>query len=167
MILQKQKLPDQTFLDTDKCGHPNISLHLPTKRWRILWAGELFVRLTGKFVFNITKMIEHIKNNSDEIDLVEVKVADFPKSFSSIDESYVDSVDVSLPVLLAEISPGHYNLIDGNHRMEKARRMEIGSILAYKLNVKQHIKFLTKKDAYLSYIEYWNSKLKKLALKAC
>jgi len=52
-------------------------------------------------------MLEHIKNNSDEIDLVEVAVADFPKSFSSLDESHVDSVDVSRPLLLAEISPGH------------------------------------------------------------
>ena len=114
----------------------------------------------GIFVFNITKMLEYIKNNSDEIDLVEITVADFPQSFSSIDESYIDSVDVSRPVLLAEISPGHYNLIDGNHRMEKARRMGISRIFAYKLNVKQHIKFLTDKKAYLSYIEYRNVKLK-------
>ncbi len=119
---------------------------------------ELFPN--GIFVFNITKMLEHIKNNSDEIDLVEVAVADFPKSFSSVDESHVDSVDVSRPVLLAEISPGHYNLIDGNHRMEKARKKGINRILAYKLNVKQHIEFLTERKAYLSYVEYWNGKLK-------
>jgi hypothetical protein len=98
--------------------------------------------------------------NSNEVDLVEIEVGDFPKSFSSIEESHVDSVEFSRPVILAEISPGHYNLVDGNHRMEKARRMGISSIFAYKLNVKQHIKFLTKKEAYLSYIEYWNSKLK-------
>ena len=114
----------------------------------------------GIFVFNITKMIEHIKINSDEIDLVEVAVADFPKSLSSVDESHVDSVDVSRPVLLAEISPGHFNLIDGNHRMEKARKMGINRIHAYKLNVQQHLEFLTKKEAYLSYVEYWNNKLK-------
>ena len=119
---------------------------------------ELFPN--GIFVFNITKMLEHIKNNSDEIDLVEVAVADFPKSFSSLDESHVDSVDVSRPLLLAEISPGHFNLIDGNHRMEKARKMGIKRILAYKLNVKQHIEFLTERKAYLSYVEYWNGKLK-------
>jgi hypothetical protein len=119
---------------------------------------ELFPN--GIFVFNITKMLEHIKKNSDEIDLVEVSVADFPKSFSSVDESHVDSVDVSRPVILAEISPGHYNLIDGNHRMEKARKMGINRILAYRLNVKQHIEFLTERKAYLSYVEFWNGKLK-------
>ena len=82
------------------------------------------------------------------------------QSFSSIDETRADLVDVSCPVLLAEISPGYYNLIDGNHRMEKARRMGISRILAYRLNVKQHIEFLTARDAYLSYVEYWNGKLK-------
>jgi len=119
---------------------------------------ELFPN--GIFVFNITKMIEYLKKNPNEVDLVEAEVGDFSKSFSSIDESHVDSVDVSQPVILAEIAPGHYNLIDGNHRMEKARRMGIKSILAYKLDVKQHLKFLTEKKAYLSYIEYWNGKCK-------
>ncbi len=72
----------------------------------------------------------------------------------------MDSVEISRPVILAEISPGHYNLIDGNHRMEKARRTGITSIQAYKLNVKQHMRFLTTQKGYAAYIEYWNSKLK-------
>jgi len=72
----------------------------------------------------------------------------------------VDSTDISTPVILAEISPGRYNLIDGNHRMEKARRMGVKNLVAYKLNVEQHIPFLTSKKAYLAYIEYWNSKLR-------
>jgi len=119
---------------------------------------ELFPN--GIFVFNITKLLEHIEKNPNEIDLVKVEVADFSRSFSSIDESHVDSVEVSRPVILAEIAPGHYNLIDGNHRMEKARKMRTKSIFAYKLNVKQHLKFLTEKEAYLAYIEYWNRKVK-------
>ena len=119
---------------------------------------ELFQN--GIFIFNITKMIEYLKKSPNKVDLVEAKVNDFPKSFSTIDESYVDSVDVSKPVILAEISPGHYNLIDGNHRMEKARRMGVENISAYKLDVNQHLKFLTEKKAYLSYIEYWNGKCK-------
>ena len=78
---------------------------------------ELFPN--GIFVFNITKIIEYIKENSDRITLEEVAVSDFFKGFSSIDESYVNSAEISKPVILAEISPGRYNLIDGNHRMEK------------------------------------------------
>ncbi len=114
----------------------------------------------GIFVFNITKMIEYIKKNSSEIELVDVDVSDFPKCFSSIDESHLDSVDVSQPVIIAEISPGNYNLIDGNHRMEKARRLRESKMPAYKLNVNQHMAFLTEKKGYLCFIDYWNGKLK-------
>lgn len=119
---------------------------------------ELFPN--GIFEFNITKMLEYIQKNPNGITLEEVAVNDFFKGFSSINESHMDSVEISRPVILAEISPGQYNLIDGNHRMEKARRMGINSMLAYKLNVEQHMKFLINKKAYVAYIEYWNSKLK-------
>lgn len=119
---------------------------------------ELFPN--GIFVFNITKMLEYIQENSDGIILEEVAVSDFFEGFSSINESHMDSVEISRPVIMAEISPGQYNLIDGNHRMEKARRMGIKSVIAYRLNVEQHMRFLTSKKAYAAYIEYWNSKLK-------
>lgn len=114
----------------------------------------------GIFEFNITKMLEYIQENPDSITLQEVAVSDFFEGFSSINESHMDSVEISRPVILVEISPGRYNLIDGNHRMEKARRMGIKNILAYRLNVEQHIRFLTSKEAYVAYVEYWNSKLK-------
>ena len=119
---------------------------------------ELFPN--GIFVFNITKIMEYIQENSESIPLVEVAVSDFYKDFSSINESYLDTVDIYKPVILAEISPGRYNLIDGNHRIEKARRLKTNSIRAYKLDVVQHMRFLTSRKAYTIYVEYWNSKLK-------
>lgn len=118
---------------------------------------ELFPN--GIFVFNITKMTEYIHKNPDSIVLEEVAVSDFPRAFSSINESHVESVEISKPVVLAEISPGRYNLIDGHHRMEKARRLGISSIGAYKVSAEQHIRFLTSEKAYWAYVEYWNSKL--------
>ena len=114
------------------------------------------------FVFNITKMIEYIQENADRVALEEVAVTDFPGAFSSINESHVDSVEISEPVVLVEISPGRYTLIDGQHRMEKTRRMGIKSIRAYKLSVEQHMRFLISKEAYTAYVGYWNSKLKGL-----
>ena len=113
---------------------------------------ELF--RNGIFEFNITKVLEYIQKNTDSLILEEVAVSDFYKGFSSIDESYVDSVDISLPVLLAEISPGRYNLIDGNHRMG------VSSMPAYKLDVKQHVNFLTSKRVYVTYVKYWNDKVR-------
>ena len=113
----------------------------------------------GIFVFNITRMIKHIQENPDEIALEEVAVSNIP-SFSSIELSELDSITIGVPVILAEISPGKYNLIDGHHRMEKARRIGIKTMLAYKLNVAQHMKFLTNTKGYVAYVEYWNDKLK-------
>jgi hypothetical protein len=119
---------------------------------------ELFPN--GIFEFNITKMLEWIEKNIDDVILEEIEVHESFKSFSSLNESHIDTVDISRPVILAEIAPDLYNLIDGNHRMEKARRMKLKSISAYKLNAKQHIRFLTSQKAYLTYIDYWNGKLK-------
>ena len=112
----------------------------------------------GIFEFNITKMIEWIHKDPGDIRIEAVAVKDFCKEFSSIGEVHVDQTDISRPVILAEIAPGQYNLIDGNHRMEKARRMGLVSLMAYRLNVEQHMKFLTNKKAYVAYVEYWNSK---------
>ncbi len=122
---------------------------------------ELFPN--GIFEFNITKIVEYIKSDSESVALEEVAVKDFHAAFSSINESHVESVEVSKPVILAEISPERYNLIDGHHRMEKARRMGIESIRAYKLDAHQHIRFLTSEKAYVAYVEYWNCKLKGIA----
>jgi hypothetical protein len=119
---------------------------------------ELFPN--GIFVFNIAKIIEYIQSNPESVALEEVAVSDFPRAFSSINESHVESVEVSKPVILAEICPGRYNMIDGHHRMEKARRMGNKSIQAYKLNAHQHIRFLISEKSYVAYVEYWNSKLK-------
>ncbi len=44
----------------------------------------------GIFKFNISKLIEYIKNNSDEFELIEVMVDDFPKTFSSVNEQYAE-----------------------------------------------------------------------------
>ncbi len=115
----------------------------------------------GMFVFNITKMKEHIKDNPEVFVTEDVGVKDL-RYFSSLNESHVDSIDLTKPVILAEIAPSRFKLIDGQHRVEKAHRMGIDSLLAYKLDVHQHIRFLTSKKAYESYVEYWNSKLREL-----
>ena len=119
---------------------------------------ELFPN--GIFEFNVTRILEYITDNHAEVDLVDVAVSDFHPEFSAINESHVPVVDISKPVVLAEIAPGRYNLIDGHHRMAKARLLGVEKVPAYKLHVHQHVVFLTNTRAYLAYVEYWNGKLK-------
>lgn len=108
--------------------------------------------------FNITKMLEYIKNNYVVFPIDEIDVDDY--AHDSIDESHLDSVNIAQPVIYAERSPRLYTLIDGKHRMEKARRLGLDSVPAYMLRVEQHIQFMISKKAYLTFAEYWNKKLK-------
>ncbi len=112
----------------------------------------------GMFVFNITKMTEHIMDNPEVFVPEEVAVKELHR-FLSLNKSHVNSVDISKPVIIAEIAPSRFNLIDGQHRVEKAHRLGMETIKAYRLNVHQHIRFLTNRKAYEIYIEYWNSKI--------
>ncbi len=75
-------------------------------------------------------------------------------------EDHLATVDVTKPIIVAEISPGRYNVIDGNHRMEQARRLGMEKISAYKISPEQHMQFLTTEKGYFAYVEYWNGKLK-------
>lgn len=114
----------------------------------------------GFFVFNITKIIKFINDNKDKIKLVSIDVKAYRSNFSNLNESHIDLADITSPVILAEISPGRYNVTDGHHRIEKAYRLGLENIPAYMLTVKQHIPFLTSLEAYYAYIEYWNLKVK-------
>jgi len=113
----------------------------------------------GIFHFNITKMLEHINQNPGQYLLEEIPLENLSLFSSSLNEDYVSIADITQPIILAEISPGRYVVIDGHHRLERARRMRVKAVPAYRLHVHQHIPFLTEKRAYLAYVEYWNSKL--------
>ena len=113
----------------------------------------------GIFVFNITKMLKYIKENRNDIECGNISVLHYRDESFNINEGYLEFVDISSPVILVEICPGIYNLIDGHHRIEKAFRTGVESIPAYMLKPAQYAAFLTTTKAYSSYIEYWNSKI--------
>jgi hypothetical protein len=50
-------------------------------------------------------------------------------------------------------------VIEGNHRVAKARREGLRRIPAHRLRCPEHVAFLTSTRAYETYVEYWNSKL--------
>lgn len=115
----------------------------------------------GIFEFNITKLLKFIKANRDIFQPEEVSVKKL-KSFISnnLNEKTIQATNVNQPILLAEIAPNQFNVIDGHHRLEKAYRDKVEMILAYKVQAEQHIAFLTSATAYADYIQYWNMKIK-------
>jgi hypothetical protein len=114
---------------------------------------------SGIFVWNITRIHEFIKENKSEFKPTKIDVAKYRHSYSRINEHHLPSVDLSKPIILAEINPMiEYSVIDGHHRIEKAYREGIKNLYAYKLNVKQQIQFFTSVDSYKAFITYWNEK---------
>lgn len=125
----------------------------------------------GVLYFNVNALLEWLKQNPQPT--VEMP-ADMWGSFSEKEDRYVEAADLTRPIVVAEIAPDYrefvpdipekdwisrgYVCIDGQHRIEKARRLGIKTLPAVVIRMEQHIPFLYK--GYHRYVEYWNGKLK-------
>ena len=114
----------------------------------------------GMFKFNISGLLACI-GVTGRFRAEPVALGELPHcgDGAGLSEPAVLAADLSRPVILAEIAPDLYNLIDGHHRVAKARREGVLSIPAYRIRCPEHIAFLTSTRAYEAYVEYWNSKV--------
>lgn len=113
----------------------------------------------GIFEFNITRLLAFVAAHVDRFPIERVEVDDIPNYGSdNLDEDAIGTADLLRPILLAEISPGLFNLIDGHHRVAKARREGVGTLPAHRVACPHHVQFLTSTPAYERYVEYWNGK---------
>ena len=124
---------------------------------------------SGVFFFNITAMLEWLE--SESLETVNVPVSIWP--VTEKEEHNIEKADITRPIIVAEIAPDYrdfrpeirvndwiargYCLIDGYHRVEKARRLGIDTLPAIVLRMEQHVPFLYK--GYEEYVQYWNGKL--------
>jgi hypothetical protein len=114
----------------------------------------------GIFHFNISRLLAFLDDHPARFPIALIaltEIANYDKSH--LDEESVRSADLSRPILVAELSPGLFNVIDGNHRVAKARRDSMPTIRARRIYCPDHIQFLTSVVAYQKYVEYWNSKI--------
>jgi hypothetical protein len=114
----------------------------------------------GIFEFNISRLLGYLfAEGRFRAELVPLD--DMPRASQNagLNERAVLAADLKRPVILAEIAPGRYNLIDGHHRVAKALRGGVPSIPAYRIRCPEHVAFLTSTRAYQAYVEYWNSKV--------
>ncbi|MBM4253678.1 MAG: hypothetical protein FJ146_17055 [Deltaproteobacteria bacterium] len=119
---------------------------------------ELFPN--GIFVFNITKMLDYIGTHPEDFPIEEVPVASLGFTSQRLDEATVSKADLTKPLLLAEIAPGQFNVIDGNHRLEKARREGATLLPVWRVGPRVHTRFLISSESYREYVSYWNSKVR-------
>ena len=54
------------------------------------------------------------------------------------------------------------NIIDGNHRLEKAHREKVETVKSYKLKAEQLIPYFIAVRGYQAFVGYWNNKLTRL-----
>jgi hypothetical protein len=117
----------------------------------------------GIFEFNITRLRAFIETHADRFPIEAVAVASTPNyGDSRLDQTTLAAADLSRPVLFAEIAPSRFNLIDGNHRMARARRMAYPACPAHRIRCPHHVAFLTSTMAYEKYVQYWNGKTKEM-----
>ncbi|RXJ02211.1 hypothetical protein DS745_07425 [Anaerobacillus alkaliphilus] len=116
----------------------------------------------GIFNFNISRITEHIHDGTLKVEKETIDVGSWFETHyhASVNEEHLPTVDVNKPVIQAEVQPGEFNIIDGNHRMEKAYRDGVTNIQSYKLRGEQLLPYFMKKQGYTAFVEYWNSKLK-------
>jgi hypothetical protein len=80
-------------------------------------------------------------------------------SHNRVNEDYLPSVDISKTIILAEIRPGMFSVLDGNHRIEETYRENDFFIYSYKLKGEQLLPYFTSKGRYQSFVDYWHVKL--------
>jgi hypothetical protein len=114
----------------------------------------------GIFQFNISRILEHLQNGKLVAKREDIDVDTWTRRncCNNVNESHLYGVDINLPVIQAEISPGRYVIIDGNHRLEKARRNQVGFIPSYKIWAIQLVDYFTEERGYLAFIDFWNEK---------
>lgn len=116
----------------------------------------------GVFVFNVTRIIEHIQSGQLVVEQEDISVPDWYKTQVAsivINEEHLKMVTLEVPVIQAEISPGRFNIIDGNHRLERAYRDNVQTIKSFKLKAEQLIPYFRDVEGYQAFVAYWNDKL--------
>lgn len=116
----------------------------------------------GIFRFNISKILEDIHSGELVVAKENIDIKEWFRwhgHHSSLNEDHLPKVDIESIIIQAEIRPGIFSIIDGNHRIEKAFRLGKSSICSFKLVGEQLIPYFITSKGYNAFVEYWNSKI--------
>lgn len=121
---------------------------------------EIFSK--GHLKLNITSIIKKIESGELVLTIEEINVKSwFLINFQhgTINEAHLSDVDMSKPIIMAEKKHGVFSVIDGNHRMARARRENLQFIPAFKIPGRELLPFFTEKEAYEKFLWEWNEDL--------
>ena len=126
----------------------------------------------GVFNYNVSRIISDLEQFEKDPDLFQSFKASVIKcdvivdeaikynyGLKNLEESHVEQADLERPLIYAELAPDSYNLIDGNHRLAKAKQMGIDTLPAYFIPAHEVALYLSSEAEYCEYVKYWNSKV--------
>ncbi|WP_404429613.1 hypothetical protein [Sutcliffiella horikoshii] len=115
----------------------------------------------GVIRWNISKMQEYIDTHPHQVESKQMELTLLTQEYTNINLEHVPTVDLTKPIILIEFNARiQDHLIDGRHRVTKARELGITTLPAYKLTLHQHIPFLTSQTGFEAYARYWNEKVR-------
>ncbi len=117
----------------------------------------------GIFQFNVSRIKNDIERHAEELDRYKtcVSVLSLWSLFepTNLKEEHVDVADLEKPVILCEMGPDEYVLIDGYHRLAKAKRAGKNALEAYFIPAQLALMYLTSEFQYQKYLEHWEDKV--------
>lgn len=94
---------------------------------------------SGSLLWNIGRMLE----DSASFRVVSRSITELAEGnpFHG-DPEYAMETDLTRPLILAELQEGKYKLLDGNHRLYKARALHVDRLPVYFLTREEHIRYI-------------------------
>lgn len=124
---------------------------------------EIEIYPNGIFQFFISKILEDIEYGIFTPKMERIDIAKWRKTHiinsESLDQVHLQRVNTKQPIIQAEIRIGQFEIIDGNHRIEKAYRDGKKSINSYKIYGEELVPYFYTQEGYECFVTYWNSKL--------
>jgi hypothetical protein len=123
---------------------------------------EVEIYLNGIFKFFISKIVEDIENGSFTPKMERISIVKWRNTnaaSSRLDEEHLVNVNTKKPIIQAEIRIGKFEIIDGNHRLEKAFRDGKKTINSYKIYAEEMLPYFYDQQGHENFVKYWNSKL--------
>ena len=149
-----------------KTKHPRTLKLIKNYAPKVQESEEIEIYPNGIFKFFISKILEDIKNGDFKPKMERINIEKWRKSHVKntdfLDENHLKIANTRKPIIQAEIRIGKFEIIDGNHRFEKAFRDGKKTINSYKIYGEELVPYFYNQKGYECFVNYWNSKLEDL-----
>ena len=91
--------------------------------------------------WNITEILEELDKGNIPVKYYDVEYLT-SKFYDSVDIDYAMNTDITIPLIIASVEENKEKLLDGNHRLYKAKLLKIEKLPCYVLPLEFHKRFI-------------------------